>query len=119
MRLMTDYKGGKPASYIARVSYSDDDSFGALWDSERRGVPIFAPRGFRYRPCEDDSLLMLGGEGGELCAGVLCRPDGLAPGETELCGPGGGSILMKRNGDIVLNGVVITKNGEIIPKGGV
>ena len=119
MRLMSSYPGTKPGSYIAQVSYSDEEGFGALWDSERRGVPLFAPRGFRYRPCEGDSLLMLSGDSADICAGVLCRPDGLAPGETELCGPNGSSILMRRNGDITLNGVTITKQGQIIPKDGV
>jgi hypothetical protein len=104
-------------AYVARVSYSESGGFGAVRDAERRDIPVFAPAGMRYRPREGDRALMLPGEGQELCAGVLCDASGLAPGELELTGPEGSSLRFLQNGDIALNGVIITKNGQLIPRG--
>jgi hypothetical protein len=61
---------------------------------------------------------MLPGEERDVCAGVLSRSTGLLPGELELCGPGGSSIKLCENGDVRINGLVITKHGELVAKGG-
>ncbi|MCL2068337.1 MAG: hypothetical protein FWH00_00400 [Oscillospiraceae bacterium] len=121
MRLLYSNRAGiqKPGAYIAQVSYSEGGDFGALWDSERRDISLFAPRGMRYRPCEGDSLLMLPGEGQDVCAGVLSKSGGLLPGELEICWPNGSRIKLCENGDILLNSVVITKDGELIRKEGI
>jgi hypothetical protein len=100
---------------VAQATFSEREGFGAVGFAERRGVPVFAPRGFAYRPCAGDNLLLLEADGGPVCAGALVSADGLAPGEVRIDSGGGASVYLKENGDIVLNGVVITKQGEILP----
>ena len=119
MRLLYSNRHGiqKPGAYIAQVSYSEGGDFGALWDSERRDIPLFAPRGMRYRPCEGDNLLMLPGESRDVCAGVLSHPGGLLPGELEICGPNGSRIKLCENGDVILNGLIVTKSGDMRKEG--
>ena len=99
---------------VGRVSLSDRDGFGAVGAGERRELPVFTPRGMYSRPCEEDRVLLLSTGGGEACAGVLCRTRELAPGEVCLFSDGGAEIVLKNNGDISLNGVIITKSGEIL-----
>ena len=115
MRLLTNNKPNttRPGAYIAQVSYSESSGFGAVRASEQRDIQIFAPRGMRYHPAEGDNLLMISGEGRDVCAGVLSKSTGLQPGEMELCGPGGSSLKFRQNGEIVINGLTITKNGEM------
>jgi len=120
MRLLSNTRSagpGRPGAYIAQVSYSGSGGFGAMWDSERRDIPLFAPRGMRYRPADGDNLLMISGEGRDVCAGVLSGTAGLLPGEMEICGPNGSHIKLAQNGDIIINGLTITIKGEMIREG--
>lgn len=101
---------------IAQVSYSDASGFGVVGDSEITGALVFSPRGIAYKPCVGDHLLLTPVTGADACAGALTSTAGLAPGELRLSSSGGATIYLRQNGDIVLNGVVITKDGEIIPR---
>ena len=88
-----------------------------MWASEQRDISLFAPRGMRYRPAEGDNLLMISGEGRDVCAGVLSKTGGLLPGEMEICGPAGSYIKFMQSGDIIINGLIITKSGEMCREG--
>lgn len=102
---------------VAQVTFSEGDGFGAVSAAEQRGLPVFAPRGIAFRPCEGDNLLLIPAGGANVCAGVLSTAEELEAGELKLCSAGGALIHLKRSGDIVLNGVTITRAGEIIPPG--
>lgn len=119
MRILRDSSSGaRGGATVAQVTFSGSGGFGAASSGERRDLPVFAPRGVAYRPCEGDNLLLLPTGGGEACAGVLSAAEGLAPGELRLASSGGAVVHLKGNGDIVLNGVTITKAGEIRPPEG-
>ena len=115
MRLLTNNRTPppRPGAFIAQVSYSESGGFGAVHASEQRDIPLFAPRGMRYLPADGDNLLMISGENRDVCAGVLSSATGLLPGELEICGPGGSFLKFRQNGEIVINGLTITKNGEM------
>lgn len=121
MRIIREYAGadmqGESAT-VAQVSYADSGGFGAIGAGEQRGIPVFAPRGIAYRPCEGDNLLLIPADGAMTCAGVLSTGDSLAPGELRLSSSGGASIRLMANGEIDLNGLRITKDGQITQKGG-
>lgn len=114
MRLLKNNPTRKSGATVAQVSFSESGSFGAVSATEQRGIPVFGPRGVAYRPCEGDNLLVLPADGTEVCAGVLCRSEGLAAGELRLSSSGGASIWLKQSGDVVINDVTITKSGQII-----
>jgi hypothetical protein len=98
---------------VAQVSYSGIGDFGALGEAESRGIPVFAPRGISYRPREGDRLLLLRADGADVCAGCLAT-DALEPGELALASSGGARIHLKNNGEISLNGLVISPDGRIV-----
>lgn len=113
MRILQGAAPRRPGATVAQVTYSEGGSYGAVSSAEHRGVPIFAPRGIAYAPCEGDNLLMVDTDGADACVGVLSAAEGLNGGELSLSSAGGASIRLCNNGDIVLNGVTITKSGEI------
>lgn len=115
MRIVRDLPQLGESAAIAQVSYSNATGFGVVGDSEITGALVFAPRGIAYRPCVGDHLLLMPVAGADTCLGALTSTIGLAPGELRLSSSGGASIQLCQNGDILLNGVTITKAGKIIP----
>lgn len=111
-------RGKSSGATVAQVSFSESGGFGAVGESEQRSLTVCAPRGFAYRPCEGDKLLLIPADGAMLCAGVLNSTAGLEGGELRLSSAGGAVIELKNNGDIILNGWTITRAGEMIsPQG--
>lgn len=104
---------------MAQVSFSDGTDFGAVATSETRGIPIFAPRGISYRPCEGDRLLMLNVDGAETCIGCISVCRDLKSGEVKIASAGGAYAHFKNNGEISLNGLIITKDGRLIEGSGI
>jgi len=99
---------------LASVSYADSSGFGVTGASRISSALTFAPRGIAYMPSVGDNLLLLPIEGRDTCVGALTNPTGLNPGELRLFSAGGASILLAANGNIHLNGVIITRNSAII-----
>ena len=99
---------------MARISLCDADGFGAVSTAEHRDLPVFAPPGIQSCPTEGDRALLIPAGGKNICAGVLSNAREIAAGELRLFSAGGASITLKNNGDIELNGITITKNGELI-----
>lgn len=119
MRILQNYQRGTNAATVAQVTFSEGGGYGALSASEHRSVPVFGPRGIAYRPCEGDHLLLVKADGADACAGVLVSAEDIQPGELRLASSGGASIRLCADGKIVLNGVTITPEGNIVlPEGG-
>lgn len=114
MRIIKNPPRADERGIIAQVSYADSSGFGVVGASELRDSLVFAPRGVSYMPCTGDNLLILPVNGTDTCVGALSSVSGLKPGELRLRSSGGAVILLRQNGDIQLNGVIITKDGEII-----
>lgn len=114
MRLISNSVNPAPQPTVAQVSFSSDRGFGAVSSSESRGIPIFAPRGVAYRPCEGDRMIIMNIDGSQACIGSLCVTDGLDSGEISISSAGGAKILLKNSGEVVINGLTITKDGQII-----
>lgn len=120
MWMLRQITGATPqaGAAVAPVTYAEGGSFGAAADRELRQPPLFGP-GVAYQPREDDKLLILRGEEGEVCAGVACESGDLAPGELRIGRAGGAEIRLCSDGSIRLNGLTITAAGELLPaKGG-
>ena len=97
----------KNAAALAQVSCSlEGGSWGAVADREYRYRPVLAPGGYRWRPSQGQEVLLLCTGDGELCAGATADSQDLADGEIEIAGPSGGSILLRADGAVVINGTV-------------
>lgn len=118
MRILQQTNRSRSGASIAQVSFSERGTFGAVSAAEQRGMAVFSPRGIAYSPCEGDNLLLITADGTDVCAGVLNSAQGLMPGELRLASAGGAVIHLKNNGDLLLNGITITKDGRLLEKGG-
>ena len=70
-------------------------------DSERRGLAVYAPGGYRWRPALGQKVLVLKtGEGP--CVVGTPAPGGLAEGEVGLEAPGGAAVTLRAGGRVAL-----------------
>ncbi len=98
------------------------------------GIPAFSPYGYTAAIPAGQELLLINSAAGTVCAG--CREGGnignsensnisaaknsdtaaagLAPGEISITSLGGACITLKNDGSVVINGLTITKDGEIL-----
>lgn len=74
---------------------------------EHRSLPVVAPFGIAYVPPVGESSVVLPLECSTACIGVIAPDKSLQPGELMLYSSGGASILLKNNGDVIINGKVI------------
>ena len=74
-------------------------------DSERRGLTVYSPGGYRWRPAAGEQVLVVRTEDGLCVVGMPCVSD-LDEGEVGLAGPDGAEVSLKRDGHIILSGNV-------------
>lgn len=98
---------------VARVSFSFENAFGAVAAGEVRSLPVAAPGGYRYRPREDEQLVLLDTQDGTVALGTMADPAALAPGEIRIDGPAGSYLRFCPDGSVVINGLVIGPDGTI------
>ena len=74
-------------------------------DSERRGLTVYGPGGYEWRPAAGERVLVIQTREG-LC--VVGKPCGarLEAGEVGLTAPGGAAVTLKRDGRVLLSGGV-------------
>lgn len=70
-------------------------------DTERRGLSVYAPGGYRWRPALGQKVLVLKADG-EPCVVGVPAPGGLEPGEVKLESVGGAGLLLTNQGTVVL-----------------
>ncbi len=104
--------------YVTRNSFSKTDpALGGVTSSdmgtvavdaelEHRNMPIVAPFGIAYNPPVNEKSVVLPLNSKGVCIGVVSPYKNLQPGELMLFSKGGASILLKNNGDVVINGKV-------------
>lgn len=107
--------------HIGKVTACDGTNVNTLSHVQAINVPLVFPSGMVSLPLIGDELVLIPVIGGEYvaCGQPIDKVgvDGVESGEVKLYSAGGGYIHLKRNGDILLNGVRITKDGQIIGKG--
>ena len=116
MRIVTDPPRHQEGGMLAQVSFASTSGFGVLGASRLTTPLVFAPRGISYMPSVGDHLLMLPIEGRDVCVGALTSPIGIPPGEVRISSAGGAVIRLAANGEIHLNGAVVTRDGRVLSR---
>lgn len=103
----------EPAAELGEVTLGGDPA-GVSLGGERRGLEVYGPGGYCWRPAAGERVLVLkaGTEGESPCVlGLRQRDGGLRPGEVLVHGSGGGETSSLRlgrrlelEGDIYVNG---------------
>lgn len=107
-------RNDQPQPQIAEVTGVREGLFSTMGQDSTEGLPLFAPAGVAWLPAEGEQVLLMPFEGAYLCVGALCKPQGLAAGELILKSAGGASIRLKNNGEVVINTLRITPDGQLI-----
>ena len=106
-----------PSGAQTAVTAAGSGGINAAGTEMFRAAPMFAPYGVCGLPPEGETALFLPMESGAACVGVLCAGEGVAPGEAMLFSSGGARLVLKNNGDIVLNGLTVTRDGQLVQRG--
>ena len=77
----------------------------------RRNIDSYAPYGYKSVPPVDEDVIMLESNDGAVVLGALSKDENIESGEVKISSLGGAYIILKNNGDIVLNGLVIDSRG--------
>lgn len=75
---------------------------------EYRDIPIVAPYGITYVPPPGSKAVVIPIENSAVLAGIIPQGSSLEPGELMLYSSGGASIVLKNNGDVLINGTPIS-----------
>lgn len=86
------------------------DTVAVELDSERRGLPVYAPGGYRWRPKAGERVLVVQTREGLCVIGAPCGGR-LNEGEVGLEAPGGAAVTLKRDGHVCLSGDVEITGG--------
>ncbi len=71
---------------------------------EYREIPLSLPFGFIAKPKEGTKGVVMSTENGYICSGTIPDNIKLEPGEVMLYSWGGASIILKNNGQVLING---------------
>ena len=77
-----------------------------------RTSECFSPYGYSFRLPVVEEVLIVNSASGAAVAGSKMKTQGLAQGEVEIRSLGGARILLKNDGSVVINSLVINRDGE-------
>ena len=88
-------------------------SVGVVSGAERRGIPVFAPGGYFWKPTAGESVLIIKC-GGEVCAvstEIASYPEDMQAGEVYIKSKNGAELRLKNDGTIEIIGTVSIEGG--------
>lgn len=93
-------EAAQQAGSVGEVTLSGE-ALAVELDSERRGLTVYAPGGYRWRPAVGQKVLVLKADG-EPCVVGAPSAGGLEPGEVALESGGGASLRLSNGGTVTL-----------------
>lgn len=103
--------GGRVSSANIATTTIGGQVAAALSEGEQRGVPVYAPGGYCWRPRAGQSLLVVkcGAEGESPVAAGTAQseaPEGMRAGEVYITSGGGAAVWLKNDGAVEITGDV-------------
>lgn len=95
------------------ITLNKDDVTEANSSMSSRSAQCFSPYGYSARIPVGDEVLIVNGSSGSAVAGVKMDVGALEQGEVEIRSLGGATILLKNDGSVVINSLVINRDGNI------
>lgn len=79
-----------------------------------RNINIYAPYGYSFSLPAGVDMLLTKSDGEQAAIGVLMKNSNVRPGEVRITAASGAYIHLKDNGSVVINGLEIDRDGEIV-----
>ncbi len=109
-RQMAARTGGQDSTAAGHVT-SVQDGVTVQADGEYRDLPLYAPPGIAALPALGDAALVMEAGGEKRLVGVRADVTGLEAGEVRLRSAGGAEIVLKNNGQVIINGRAFVTQG--------
>lgn len=109
MKYITRNSLTSPDAVKGSVNRSGSEGSAVSSSGEHTNLKSCAPYGVTSIPPVGEKAVVLPLDNGEVCAGVLSDAAGLQEGELRLRSKGGAEILLKNNGEVIINGRVIDR----------
>ena len=91
------------------------DDYQVIHQYTDKNMQFLSPYGYQSNPQKGTNLLILdSGQGSKICAGTTTTTDvSLKTGEIKIIASSGAYIKLDKNGNVIINGLLITKDGRI------
>lgn len=103
----------EPSIQSGRVTLNGSGGLEAVSTGVDRSVDVFSPFGYAYCVPPNTDMLLASFDGKQGALGIAMNAESLDAGEIKITSPFGAYIHLKKDGSVVINGVVISKTGEI------
>lgn len=97
------------AGEIGTVTLSSAGAMDVSGAFQARDISVYSPYGYSFSAPSGEELLLVGSALGAVGSGTRMKNAGLAPGEVAISSLGGAKIVLKNNGEVVINGYAIPK----------
>ncbi|MDE6723527.1 MAG: hypothetical protein K2J55_04950 [Eubacterium sp.] len=114
-------KFGKTDSNFAEtgtVSVGEGSVIKTVATVQSEDVQNYAPYGYSAYAPDGEEILLINSAGGTAGAGTKMKSENISSGEISITSIGNAKIMLKKNGDVEINGFVFTKDGKIINQKG-
>ncbi len=98
---------------IAKLTISDRSQWETSGSATARNVAFYAPYGYRYCAPIGADMLVLPSASEQVAVGTRMPYSALERGEVMISSLGGANIVLKNDGSVVINGLVIDSKGVI------
>lgn len=95
----------------ADVTISESKNLILQNSNEYREIKIVSPRGISYVPVQGDKMVVVPVGDENICIGAIQEEKDIEAGELMLYSSGGAKIILKNNGQVVINSTVIPAVG--------
>ncbi len=106
-------RGEDSTMQTARVTLDEGGDIEAVGVGVDRGVSLFTPYGYTCRLPAGEEVFIAKNGGMQAGLGVRMK-ESVKSGEIKISSPFGSYIHLKSDGSVVINGLVIDKNGTVI-----
>ena len=110
-KIAVDDKLKRRKTSSGEVTMVDDGKVIVQNSNEYRDISIVSPGGIAYVPVQGDKALIIPVGEENICIGIIGEKKGLEAGELMLSSHGGAKIILKNNGEVVINGTTIPAIG--------
>lgn len=109
--IFQDTESEKPQNGSVTMSSSSNIEIGSTVMA--RNTDMYAPYGYCAIPPVGEEVLIVPASKGQAIMGILSKENSLDSGEIRLRSKGGATIVLRNDGSVVINSMIIDKNGVI------
>lgn len=95
------------------VTISENKNFETVSSVNSRNLNSYAPYGYAAVPPVGEEVILIPASDGQVALGTKCEASALESGEIKITSLGGAEIILKNDGSVVINSMVIDKDGVI------